>query len=127
MIPFPIVKTLEGEELVIVPRADYERLATLAAEAEEDADDISAYDAAMVELGDKPEWTSPELSALLLEHKTRLGAIRRWKGLSLDALAEDAGLSPKELGELETGELIADANTIARLALALSVPIDWLS
>ena len=39
----------------------------------------------------------PELSALLLEHKTRLGAIRRWRGLSSVALAQKAGLSEDDV------------------------------
>src|SRR5579863_5423303 len=45
-----MIKTPSGEELVVLPRVDYDRLLTLAAEAEEDLADVSAYDAAMADL-----------------------------------------------------------------------------
>jgi hypothetical protein len=87
MIPFPILTTPGGEELVVVPRAEYERLAALAAEAEEDADDARTYLEAKAEFVTSATESYPaDLTALFLEHKSRLGAIRRWRGLSLARL-----------------------------------------
>ena len=49
MIPFQTLKTSSGEELVVISRLEFDRLCALAAEAEEDAADIAAYDAAKAE------------------------------------------------------------------------------
>ena len=42
-----MIITPMGEELVLLSRVEYDRLAALATEAEEDAADVAAYDAAM--------------------------------------------------------------------------------
>uniref|UniRef100_UPI001952E01C hypothetical protein n=1 Tax=Serratia marcescens TaxID=615 RepID=UPI001952E01C len=39
-----------GDEMVIIPRAEYDRLVALAVEAEEDAEDIATYDRAKTAL-----------------------------------------------------------------------------
>ena len=49
-------KTSEIEELVVLPRAEFDRLAALAAEAEEDDADSAAYDSAMAALADGAEF-----------------------------------------------------------------------
>lgn len=40
-----IIRTPNGEELVVLPRADYEALVERAERADEDADDVAIYDA----------------------------------------------------------------------------------
>lgn len=45
-----IIRTPSGEELVVLPRADYEALLAAAAEGDEDADDVALYDARKAEL-----------------------------------------------------------------------------
>jgi ribosome-binding protein aMBF1 (putative translation factor) len=128
MIPFPILKTPGGEELVVVPRAEYERLAALAAEAEEDADDARTYLEAKAEFIKSGSQSYPaDLSALYLQHKSRLGAIRRWRGLSQAALAEKAGVPEKQLADFEAGKSMVDVESLARLTAALDVSRDWLS
>ena len=128
MIPFPTFTTPGGEELVVVPRAEFERLAALAAEAEEDADDLQTYldaKAAISASGSNP--LPPDLSALLLQHKSRLEAVRRWRGLSRQDLADRAGLALEELQEFETSGTAQEAASLARLAAALHVAPDWLA
>jgi ribosome-binding protein aMBF1 (putative translation factor) len=128
MIPFPILTTPGGEELVVVPRAEYERLAALAAEAEEDADDARTYLEAKAEFVKGGSQSYPaDLSALYLQHKSRLGAIRRWRGLSQAELAEKAGVSEKDLADFEAGKRTADGERLARLTSALGVSRDWLN
>jgi ribosome-binding protein aMBF1 (putative translation factor) len=128
MIPFPILTTPGGEELVVVPRAEYERLAALAAEAEEDADDVRTYlEAKAGFVRSDTESYPADLTALLLEHKSRLGAIRRWRGLSLAGLAEKAGISEHDLTDFEAGRRTADAESFARMSVVLGVNGDWLN
>ena len=81
--PHQTIKTPNGEELVVLPRAAFDRLASLAGEAEADLANLRAYDAAVAELDSGAASPLPvELSALLLEHKSRLAATRRWRGMS---------------------------------------------
>ena len=59
------IVTPEGTEMVILAKADYDRLVALANEALEDAADVAAFDAAMAD----PEGSrrlSPEESAASL-------------------------------------------------------------
>jgi hypothetical protein len=117
-----------GEELAILPRAEFDRLAALAAEAEEDAVDVAAYDAAKAEFAASGSvaWP-PELSALLLKHKSRLAAVRRWRGFAQAELAAKAGIQQGYLSDLESRRRRGLPATIGRLALALDVPVDWIN
>jgi len=45
-----IIRTPSGEELVVLPRADYDALLAAACDADEDADDLALYDARKSEL-----------------------------------------------------------------------------
>lgn len=128
MPPHQTIKTPSGEELVVLSRADYNRLVAMAAEAEEDLADVGAYDAAMAELGSGAAPSLPaELSALLLKHKSRLAAARRWRGLSQAQLAAKAAIRQGYLSDLETKRRKGLASTIERLAAALDVPAAWLA
>jgi ribosome-binding protein aMBF1 (putative translation factor) len=122
------IKTPSGEELVVLPRADYDRLLTMAAEAEEDLADVSAYDAAVADLAESGASPLPaELSPLLLKYKSRLAAVRRWRGMSQAELAARAGVGQGYLSDLETKRRKGVASTIERLAAALDVPVAWIA
>lgn len=122
-----IIKTPGGEELVVLPRAEYERLAARAAEADEDAADVAAYDAAKAEFEAAGGVAlPPELSALVLKSKSRLAAARKWRGLSQDELADKAGIAQGYLSDLETRRRSGTEATITRLAKILDVPARWI-
>jgi len=127
VIQFQTLKTSAGEELVVISRAEFDRLCALAAEAEEDAVDIAAYDAAKAEFQTGGSIAFPtDLSALLLKHKSRLAAARKWRGLSQADLAAKVEIRQGFLSDLETGRRKGSAATIERLAAALDVPCDWI-
>jgi hypothetical protein len=44
------IRTPQGEELVVLPRADYDALVARAESYDEDADDVAIYDARMADL-----------------------------------------------------------------------------
>ena len=126
--PHQTIKTPNGEELVVLPRAAFDRLASLAAEAEEDLADLGAYDAAVAELDSGAASPLPvELSALLLEHKSRLAATRRWRGMSQMELAAKVGIGQGYLSDLENKRRKGLASTLGRLAAALDVPVAWIA
>ena len=127
MIQFQTLKTSAGEELVVISRAEFDRLCARAAEAEEDAADVAAYDAAKAEFEAAGSIPFPaDLSVLLLEHRSRLAAARKWRGLSQADLAARVDVRQGFLSDLETGRRKGSAATIERLAAALDVPLDWI-
>ncbi len=120
-----IIKTPGGEELVVLPRADYEALLHAAEEAAEDAADVAIYDARKAGLGES-EPLPAELSLAVLRGESRLRALRKWRGLTQDELAGRTGLTQGFLSDLESRRRAASAETVDRLALALDVPKAWI-
>ncbi len=122
-----MIRTPAGEELVLLSRAEYERLTALAAEAEEDAADAAAYVAAKAEIAAGCESMMPaEISASLLRGASLLTSIRKWRGVKQTELAERAGLSQGYLSDLENRRRKGGQETLAAIAKALDVPTNWL-
>jgi DNA-binding XRE family transcriptional regulator len=61
-----------------------------------------------------------------LQGSTRPRAWREHKGLTLQALADAAGLSKAYVSQIEGGKRIGTAATLKKLAAALNVPVDAL-
>ena len=121
------IVTPNGEELVVLSRAEFDRLAALAAIAEEDAADVAAYDAAKADLAaGRDERLPAEVSALLLRGAGLVAAIRKWRGMRQTELAERAGVSQGYLSDLESGRRKGANETLEALAKALDVPAWWL-
>lgn len=122
-----ILRTPAGEEMVVIPRAEYERLLAAAAAAE-DADDVAIYDARMAELSIDPQGVLPAaVSLAMLKGASRFKALRRWRGLSQSALAAKTDMRQGYLSEIESRRKVGSAETLAKLAAALDVPLKWLS
>ena len=120
-----IIKTPAGEELVVLPKADYEALVHAADEAMEDAADIAIYDARRAD----PVAAAPlpaDISMAILRGESRLRAVRKWRGLTQSELADRAGLTQGFLSDLESHRRTASADTAERLAGALEVTISWI-
>lgn len=119
--------TPSGEEMVIMSRAEFDRLAALAAEAEEDLADVAAYDEAMARLASGEDERLPaEVSALMLKGARLLTAIRKWRGMTQKVLAAKAGLGQSYVSSLENGERKGGDDVWEKLAAALDVPVSWL-
>ena len=120
-----IIKTPAGEELVVLPKADYEALVHAADEAMEDAADIAIYDARRAD----PVAAAPlpaDISMAILRGESRLRAVRKWRGLTQSELADRAGLTQGYLSDLESHRRTASADTAERLAGALEVTVSWI-
>ena len=122
-----IIRTPAGEELVVLPRADYQALVDRDEEDAEDTEDFAVYDARKAELASDGVVLPPEVSAAMLRGETRLKASRNWRGETQTQLSGKTGLGQGYLSDLETGRRTRTPDTIATLALALNVPADWLS
>ena len=127
MLDPQIIRTTSGEELVVLPRADYDALVAGAAEAEEDAADAAAYRERMAALSAGVDEVLPEpVSSAILKGDRLMKAIRRWRGLTQVVLAEQTGLAQGYLSEIEAGTKRGSEEALERIAAALEVPVDWL-
>ena len=120
-----IIRTPSGEEMVVIPRREYERL--LAAAYDEDADDAAIYDARKAELAGDPSGVLPgPVSSAMLRGESRFKALRRWRGLTQSALAAKSGIGQGYLSDIENRRRTGAPETLERLARALDVPLKWI-
>lgn len=118
------ITTPAGEELVILPRAEYEAL-TAGLDQDEDEADIAAFDAAMADLEAGVDERLPvKVSTLILKGASRLTAWRKHRGWTQQALAEAATIGQGYLSEIERGHKTGGPETLRRLAEVLDVPAD---
>jgi len=122
-----IIRTPGGEELVVLPRAEYEALRVRADHEAEDADDIALYDARKAELAAGGAVLPSAVSAAILRGESRLKAIRNWRDVTQLHLTSKTDISQGYLSDLESGRRAGTPETIAKLAEALNVPVEWLS
>jgi hypothetical protein len=122
-----IIRTPNGEELVVLPRAEYEALLEHADHQAEDDDDVATYDARKAELAAGGVVLPPEVSAAILRGDSRLKAIRNSLGETQVHLSFMTGIGQGYLSDLERGRRTGTPETIAKLAQALKVPVEWLS
>lgn len=122
-----IIRTPGGEELVVLPRAEYETLLARVDHDAEDADDVAIYDARKAELAAGGAVLPPEVSAAILRGDSRLKAIREWRDATQRPLESVTGIGQGYLSDLETGRRAGTLETMAKLAQALDVPVEWLS
>ena len=120
------ITTPAGEEMVVMPREDYEALVAAAENAYEDGADAAAFASALAAM--QPQDLLPAaVTASILEGKGRVRAYREWRGLTQAALAVASGLSPEELNQIESGDILLSRDAAARIATALDVPTGWLA
>lgn len=115
------IVTPGGEDLVLLPREEYERLV----EAAEDLADVSAYDEAKRKLATGEDEMVPAaiVDRLLAgEHPVRVW--RDHRCMSARDLADAALISPSYLSQIETGRREGTLETMARIARALRIDLD---
>jgi DNA-binding XRE family transcriptional regulator len=121
MIQF--IKTPEGGELVVLPRAEYDALLAAAREAQEDAADVVAYDSAKADFEGSAVLPA-QVSAAFLKGDSLLRAWRKYRGLTQVELAERAGIAQSFLSALEARERKGSPQVLERLARELGVAGD---
>ena len=123
-----IITTPTGEQMVVLPLAEYEALLAAAAEAEEDAADVAAFDKAMADLSAGRDALLPaEVSAMITRGASLLSALRRWRGVKQTDLAAGVGIAQGYLSDMESGRRNGSPETLAKIARRLDVPADWLA
>lgn len=121
-----IIKVPSGEDMVVLPRSEYEALIHAAEEAAEDAADVAAYDAAMADPLGLELMPQPITDAMLKQHVSLLKAIRLWRELGQQEVAASAEISQGFLSDLENRKRKITPDIARRLAKALDIPERWL-
>jgi DNA-binding XRE family transcriptional regulator len=121
------ITTPNGEELAILPRAEYEALVAAASESEEETADAAMYDACKAALVNDPNGLLPaEVSAFLLRGERLATAIRKWRALTQQDVAAKLGMAQGTLSDIENGRHRTAVATVRALAKIYDIPEDWL-
>lgn len=121
------ITTPAGDELVVLPRAEYDALVAAAAAHEEDAADVAIYDARKSELARGSDARlPPEVSAAMLRGDSLLKALRKWRDLTQLHLAFKTNIAQGYLSDIESGRRKGTDETLKAIAKALDVPAEWL-
>lgn len=115
------IETPGGEQMVILPRKEYEQLC----EAAEDTADVLAYDEAKRRLAaGEDEMIPAEFADRILDGENPVRVWREYRGLSVKNLAEKADISGAYLSQIEGGSREGSISTMKALASALSLDLD---
>lgn len=122
-----IIKASNGEELVVLTRAEYDALVAAAESYDEDADDVAIFDERMAELaagGDAR--LPPQVTSAMLRGDSLLKALRNWRDITQMELSFRTNLSQNYISELESGRRKGTKETLALIAEKLNVDKSWL-
>src|SRR5712691_564438 len=119
------IKTTGGEELAILPKKEYERLAGLA--VDEDVGARRLVSEARAQLATGREILLPKAVVdRLASGKNPIRVLREWRGLTQAELVVAVGITQGYLSDLEAGKRKGPVALHQKIARALGVPIDLL-
>ena len=121
------IRTPGGGDLAVLPRVEYDRLVSLAAEAQEDAAASRIVRHSTRALKEGREVVLPKAVAdRLANGDNAVRVIREWRDMIQGELAAAVGISQNYLSEIETGRRKGPAELQKKFARALGVPVDLL-
>ena len=120
-----IIHTPKGEELVVLPRAEYNRLLK-AKKLERNPQDVVVFDeeTARIKSGATVLFPREVVNAMLDEGKHPVRAWREYRGLTAERLAKKAKLLRTTVTQIETRKYKGTVKAYQAIARALDVNID---
>jgi DNA-binding XRE family transcriptional regulator len=119
------IKTTGGEELAILPKSEYERLAALA--TDEDVGTARLVRKARAAVAEGNEVLLPKAVVdRLAAGKNPIRTLREWRDLTQLEIASRTDISQSYLSDLETGRRRGTAKALAKIAQVLKVPLELL-
>ena len=110
-----------GEEIVILPAADYRRLVEMA----EDARDVRLAEQALAEIAEgNSEFLTHDEVEVFLSAVSPLAFWRKRRGLTQAALARQVGVTQPYLAQIESRKRSGDVDLYRRLAQALKTDLE---
>jgi len=113
--------TPAGEQMVVLPRADYEALLARAEDAE-DAAAVRLFNRRM-ESGEE-ERVPADVVARLVAGENPVRVWRQYRDMSMAQLAAKADVATAYVSQIETGKRVGRIDTMKKIADALNVAID---
>jgi len=121
------IKTPAGDDLVVLPKADYERLVAAAREKLEDDSDAREAARVLARLESGTEQTVPFEIVKRLRTENRIKVLREYRQMTQRELAETAGMNPLYLSQIECGRATGGIKSLSRVAEALGVSLDMIA
>ena len=116
-----IIRSPGGEELVVLPLADYEALVRTS----EDAEDIRVAERVFARIAAGEEELVPlKVVQRILAGENHVRVWREYRGLKVGELAAAANLSHAYLSQIESGKRDGTVSTMQTLARALDVDME---
>jgi hypothetical protein len=125
MTKVQFIKTTGGEELAVLPKAEYQRLLALAESEDAGTARIVRKARAAIAAGDEvvlPKAVVDRLAA----NDNPIRVLREWRDMTQLELRSRTNLSQSYVSDLETGRRRGTAHALASIARALKVPLDLL-
>jgi DNA-binding XRE family transcriptional regulator len=125
MTKVQFIKTAGGEELAVLPKSEYERLAALATDEDVGTARLVRKARAAVEAGREvllPKAIVDRLAA----GENPIRVLREWRDMTQAELAVAIGITQGYLSDLESGKRKGTVVLHQKFARALGVPIDLL-
>ncbi|MGU9981434.1 helix-turn-helix domain-containing protein [Phreatobacter sp. HK31-P] len=120
------LRSPSGDEMVVIPRAEYDALVARIADLDEDEADVAVYDARKAELAAGEAEALPERVTQHLRYgHSLLRSVRLWREVRQVDLAKQARVSQGFVSDIENGKKAGDPDTMARIAAVLDVPARW--
>lgn len=120
-------ETTPKGEMAILPRAEYERLVALAAEAEEDAGTARLVAKAREEIAAGTPLLPLAVADALADGENPVRVLRGFRGMTQVELATTIGITQGYLSDLESGKRKGPLELHQRIARALAVPLNLLA
>lgn len=117
------IKPPSGEDMVVLPKADYDRLLAAARDKLEDEADAREAARILARLESGAEETLPFEIVKRLRKENRIKVLREYRGLTQRQLAEAAELNTLYLSQIECGRATGGIKSLTRLAVALGVGV----
>jgi DNA-binding XRE family transcriptional regulator len=110
------ITTPDGEELVVLAKAEYERLL--------DQADIAAGHKALAAIAAGEEMIPAEIVNRLIDGENKVRVWRTYRGMSARDLAATVGVSAPYISEIEGNKKDGSVSVMKKIAEALKVDLD---
>ena len=126
MTKVQFIKISTGDELAVLPREDYERLARRAAEKAEDVGTARLVGKARASIAAGEPVLPKEIVDRLAAGENPIRVFREWRGMTQKDLARQGGITQGYLSDLESGRRHGLAVRLRGIAHVLKIPLDLL-
>lgn len=121
------IKTPSGEDMIVLPKADYDRLLAAARDKLEDEADAREAARILARLESGEEETLPFDIVKRLRKENHVKVLRAYRGLTQKDLAKAAEMNPFYLSQIECGRATGGVKSLTRLAEALGVAAEMIA